>query len=147
MAPGQGSEFGRQGERQQEVLGGHLFFELTLQPLLAFMVLTVGTAAMPARVRHEDLAIAVGALCLHQGTCRSPAVLHHSQGMALGRQYPLLVLRQEIGFKALDNRGEQDHLAFPHAMEKPFINALMASRALCCVPDVRWVYFAVVRIE
>jgi hypothetical protein len=35
MGPAQRSEFGGQRESQQKVLGGHLFLNLTLQPLLA----------------------------------------------------------------------------------------------------------------
>ncbi len=62
LLPGQRSEFLRQGEGQQKILGGHLPLQLPLQPLLRFVRLAVGTVAMAAGVWHEALAIAVIAL-------------------------------------------------------------------------------------
>ena len=59
---------------------------------------------MPAGVRHQDLVVTGGALSLHQGTVRGTAVLHRSQGLAMGRQDRILVLRQERRFKVLDKR-------------------------------------------
>ncbi len=63
MLPCQRSEFGRQGESQQKIRGRNLFLELTLQPLLAFMVLTVRTVTMTTGMWDERLIIALGALC------------------------------------------------------------------------------------
>ena len=65
--PGQGPQLRRQGEGQQKIVGGHLFVELALQPLLTLVVLAVGTIAMTAGVRHEGLVVALGALHLHRG--------------------------------------------------------------------------------
>lgn len=56
-------EFCRQGKGQKKVLGGHLSLQLTLQPLLALMVLAVRTAAMAAGMGHEKLTVALWALC------------------------------------------------------------------------------------
>jgi len=63
VPPCQRPELLGQGERQKKILGGHLLLELTCQPLLAFMVLAVRTVAMAAGMRHENLAVALGALC------------------------------------------------------------------------------------
>ncbi len=63
MAPCQRPELLGQGESQEKILGGHLFVELTFQPLLALMVLAVRTVAMAAGMGHEKLAVALGALC------------------------------------------------------------------------------------
>ena len=62
MLPGQRPKFGRQGEGQQKILGGHLFVELSFQPLLALMMLAMGTIAMTAGMRDEDLFFAAVAL-------------------------------------------------------------------------------------
>jgi len=50
-----------------------------------------------------------------------------------------VILGQKLGLEELDDGAEQDHLAFPQAMEKPFISSLMSCLALLCVADVRWV--------
>ena len=63
MLPSQWPELLGQGEGQEKILGGHLFLELTFQPLLALMVLAVRTVAMAAGVGHQNLAVALGALC------------------------------------------------------------------------------------
>ncbi len=63
VPPCQRPELLGQGERQETVLGRHLFLELTFQPLLALMVLAVRTVAMAAGMGHEKLAVALGALC------------------------------------------------------------------------------------
>ena len=68
MLPGQRSEFGRQGKGQKEVIGRDSLPELTLQPLLALMMLAMGTVPMTTGVRHKDPMITSGALCLHSRT-------------------------------------------------------------------------------
>ena len=62
MLLGQRPKFGRQGEGQQKILGWHLLFELPFQPLLAFMMLAMGTIAMAAGMWNEDLFFAAVAL-------------------------------------------------------------------------------------
>jgi hypothetical protein len=104
MTPRQWPELLRQGEGQQEILGGHLFIQLALQPLLTLVVLAVGTVAVTAGVGHEDLAVTLGALCLHQGTERSTAGLHDGQRPAMAWQDRLLVLHQKVGMERLDDR-------------------------------------------
>ena len=78
--------------------------QLTLQPLLAFVVLTVGTVAMPAGVRHEHLMVTVGTLRQHPRTERRAADPHGRQRLEVGRQDRALVLVQELGFKELNER-------------------------------------------
>ncbi len=68
MPPCQRPEFLGQGESQKKILGRHLFLELTLKPLLTFMVLAVGTVAMAAGMRHEGQVVARSALRQHLGT-------------------------------------------------------------------------------
>ena len=75
MLSGQRPKFGRQGEGQQKILGRHLFVELPFQPLLAFMMLAMGTIAMAAGMRDEDLFIAAVALRHHDGALRGAALL------------------------------------------------------------------------
>lgn len=50
MRPGQPPEFGRQREGHQKISRGHLFVELTLQPLLTLMMLAEGTVAVTTRM-------------------------------------------------------------------------------------------------
>ena len=83
VLPGQGPELGRQGEGQQKILGRDLLLELTLQPLLAFMVLAMRAVAMTTGVRHQDLMVTGGALHLHAWTQRSATSLHGLQSAAL----------------------------------------------------------------
>jgi len=83
MAEGQAPEGHRQGEGHQEVGAGHQPLELALQPLLAFVVLTMRATAMPARMRHQDLVVTVDALGQHRRTRRGTAVLHGGQSLAM----------------------------------------------------------------
>ncbi len=104
MTPRQCPEFFGQGEGQQEILGRHLLFELTLQPSLAFVVLTMRAVTMPAGVRHEHPAVAVGTLRQHPRTEQRAAALHGRQRLEVGRQDRALELVQERGFKGLKER-------------------------------------------
>ena len=139
VAEGQGAQRRRQGEGQQEVGAWHPLLERAFEPLLAFMVLTVWAAAMPARMRHQDPVVTGGALRQHRRTCRSAAILHGGQGLEMRWQERALILGQQLGLEALDDRGAPDHLAFPQSMEQPFISSLLTGLALFCVADVRWV--------
>ena len=103
MVPCQGSELRGQGEGQKKILGRHLFLELPLQPFLALMVLAVRTVAMAAGMRHEKLAVALGALRQHVGTGCRAAVLHGGERLEMGRQQRILVLVQELGLEGLDD--------------------------------------------
>jgi len=76
MGQGQGAKFRRQGEGQQEVRAGHQRFPLPFQPLLALVVLAVGTQPVAAGMGHEDLLFAVGTVRLHPGAERSAAGFH-----------------------------------------------------------------------
>jgi hypothetical protein len=129
MMPGQGSEFGGQGESEQKILGGKLFFELAFQPLLALMMLAVGTAAMATGVRHPALVGTLGTVRQHQGALRSATDLQGGQGLAMARQDRALVVFQEGGFEGLNNRREPDHLTVPQSMEKLFMRSLIRWRA------------------
>ncbi len=104
MPPCQRPQLLGQGESQQEILGGHLFIQLALQPLLTLVVLAVGTVAVTAGVGYEDVVVALAALCLHQGTERSTAGLHGGQRPAMARQDRPLILRQKVGLERLDDR-------------------------------------------
>ena len=74
MVPGQRPKFGRQGEGQQKILGRDLFVELPFQPLLAFMMLAMGTIAMAAGMRDEDLFFAAVALRQQHRALRGTAL-------------------------------------------------------------------------
>jgi len=76
---------GGEGEGHQEILPRHQLLKLALEPLLTLVVLAVRAAAMPARMRHQDLMVAVGALGEHHGTCRGTAVLHGGQCLEMRR--------------------------------------------------------------
>jgi hypothetical protein len=147
MRPGQRPQLGRQGEGQEKMLAGHLLLELALQPLLALMVLAVRTVAMATGVRHEELFVTVATLRLHPWAERGATLLHGGQRPPLAREQAILVFCQQRRLEGFDDRCEADHLTAPHAMEKPFIKALMSRVALCPVWRVRWVYLAVVRME
>jgi hypothetical protein len=74
MLPSQRPKFSRQGEGQQKILGWHLFLKLPFQPLLAFMMLAMGTITMAAGMRDEDLFFATVTLCQHYGALRGTAL-------------------------------------------------------------------------
>lgn len=138
MLPSQRTQFFGQGEGQQKILGGHLFFALPFQPLLAFVVLAMRTVAMAARIRDEDLFFAAVALRHHQAL-RGAALFQGGQRFALAGQQRILISRQEFGFKGLDDRREQHHLTLRQSMAKPSINVLMSWSACWFVVSVRWV--------
>ena len=104
MLPSQRPELGRQGEGHQKVLGRDLPFQLALQPLLAFVVLAMGTVPMTARVRHQDLMVTGGALHLYARTQRSATCLHGLQRATLPWQERLLVLVEKLGLEGSDQR-------------------------------------------
>ena len=123
MLPSQRTQFFGQGEAQQKILGRHLFFELPFQPLLAFMMLAMGTVAMAAGMRDEDLFFAAVALRQHHWALRGTALLQGGQRFELAGQR-ILIRRQKLGFKDLDDRRKQNHLTFLQSMAKPFISVL-----------------------
>ncbi len=139
MLPSQRTQFFGQGEGQQKILGRHLFFELPFQPLLAFVVLAMGTVAVAAGMRDEHLFFAAVALRPHHRALRGTTLFQGGQRLALTGQQRVLIRRQEIGFKALDDRREQHHLTLRQSMAKPFINALINWSACWLVVSVRWV--------
>jgi len=85
IGEGQRAKGAWQGEGHQEILPRHQLLKLALEPLLTLVVLAVRAAAMPARMRHQDLMVAVGALGEHHGTCRGTAVLHGGQCLEMRR--------------------------------------------------------------
>ena len=138
MLPSQRPKFGWQGEGQQKILGRYLFFELPFQPLLALMMLAMRTIAMSAGMRDEDLFIAAVALRHHDGALRGAALLQGGQRFELAGQR-ILIRRQELCFKDLDDRRKQNHLTLLQSMTKPFISVLINWSALRFVVSVRWV--------
>jgi hypothetical protein len=129
MRPRERPQFGRQGKGEQEILGRHLLLELTLQPLLALMVLAVWAVAMAAGVWHQLLVLASGAFDLHHGAGLAAALLHGRQCLVVRAGESVPVLRQEIGLEAFDEFSQADHLTCPQAKLKPSIRALMRSMA------------------
>ena len=125
MLPGQRPKLFGQGEGQQKILGRHLFFELPFQPVLAFMMLAMGTIAMAAGMRDEDLFFAAVALRQQHWALRGAALFQGGQRFALAGQKRILISRQKFGFKSLDDRREQHHKTFRQSMAKPFISALI----------------------
>jgi hypothetical protein len=107
MLPGQRTQFFGQGEGQQKILGRHLLFELPFQPLLALVVLAMGTVAMAAGMRDEHLFFAAVALRQHHRTLRGAALFQGGQRFALTGQQRVLISRQKIGFKGLNDRRKQ----------------------------------------
>ena len=129
VSPAQRPQFGRQRERQQEVLGRHLLGDLAFQPLLALVMLAMRAMAMAAGMRHQDLMVATLALDLHLQAGLGTASGH-------GRQRPQMIgvqlvpiLRQEVAFESVDDGGESDHLTFPQSTVNPFIKPLILSMA------------------
>jgi hypothetical protein len=139
MLPSQRTQFFGQGEGQQKILGRHLFFELPFQPLLAFVVLAMGTVTMTAGMRNENLFFAAVALRHHHRALGGAALFQGGQHFAVAGQQRVLISHQEFGFKGLDDRREQHHLTLCQSMAKPFINVLMSWSACWFVVSVRWV--------
>ncbi len=139
MPPGEIAQFGREGERNQEVLGRDAALELALQPLLAFVVLAVRTGAVAAGMRHEALFGTVLALHLHARAECAAAGAHRRQRPMMAGQEAVTVLRPQIGLEGLDDGGQTDHWTPPQRIEKPAISALIHSSAFSPVCAVRWV--------
>ncbi len=53
LRPGQRPELGWQGKRDQKIVGRYELAQLTFQPLLTFMMLTMGAVAMTAGMRRQ----------------------------------------------------------------------------------------------
>ena len=129
MRPGQRPEFGRHGEGQQEVLGGHLLLQLAFEPLLALMVLTVRAVAMAAGMRHQCLVLAFGAFDLHLRAGLRAAMFDRREGPSVFRPETISILCEEVRLEGVDDRSQADHLTCPQAMVKPSIRALIRSMA------------------
>ena len=93
---------------------------------------------MTAGLWDEDLFIAAVALRHHDGALRGAALLQGGQRFELAGQR-ILIRRQELSFKDLDDRRKQNLLTFLQSMAKPFISALINWSALRFVVSVRWV--------
>ena len=126
---GKPSEFGREREGQQKVLGRHLLLQLAFQPLLALVVLAVLAVAMAAGMRHPFLMRASCALDVHHGAGFCAALFHRRECPSVLGSEPVPILRQEVGLEAVDDGGQADHLTRPQAMPKPSIRRLIRSRA------------------
>jgi len=96
MLLGQRTQFFGQGEGQQEILGGHSFFELPFQPLLGLMMLAMRTIAMATGMWDEHLFFAAIALRQHHGALRGATLFQGDQRFALTGQH-VLISRQKIG--------------------------------------------------
>jgi hypothetical protein len=70
------------------------------------MMLAMGTIAMAAGMRDEDLFFAAVALRQHNWALRGAALFQGGQRFALARQKRTLIIRQKFGFKGLDDRRE-----------------------------------------
>jgi hypothetical protein len=92
------------------------------------MMLAMGAIAMAARMRDEDLFFAAVAMCQHHRALRGAALFQGRQGLKLAGQR-LLIRRQKLSFKALDDRRKQHHFTFFQSMAKPFISALINASA------------------
>ena len=114
---GQTPEFSGHRKGQQKVLGGHLFAQLALQPLLAFVMLAVRAVAMTAGVRHQPLVFAGAALDLHLGAVLGATVFDGAKRVSVFSAQPIAVLREEIGLEGFDDGGQADHLTCPQATE------------------------------
>lgn len=129
MRPGQRPELGRQGESEQEVRGRYLARQLSFQPLLAVVVLTVRAVTVAAGMGNQAAVLALRALQLDlRAGVRAALPQGGQRPQVLGAE-SVTVLRQEIRFEGLDDLREADHLSAPQAMENPSIRALMRSRA------------------
>ncbi|EXI77754.1 MAG: hypothetical protein AW12_03089 [Candidatus Accumulibacter sp. BA-94] len=112
---GESAPLGRQREGQQEVVGRNQALHLTLQPLLALVVLAVRTKAMAAGVRNELVVGTVAALNLHHRAGRAAAIAQGREGTKLLEAQPAAKLCQEVRFELADDRAETDHRGVPSA--------------------------------
>ena len=103
------------------------------------MMLAMVATAMAAGMRDEHLFFAAVALRHHHRALRGAALFQGGQRFVLTGQQRVLISRQELGFKRLNDRREQHHLTLRQSMAKPFINALINWSACWLVVSVRWV--------
>jgi len=80
--PGEIPELFGEGKADQIVSSWKKLAQLILDPLLAFMVLAMGTVSVTAGMRNigELSAVVIGALCQHVRAMLLPALLHGIQG-------------------------------------------------------------------
>lgn len=144
--PGKIPELFGQSEGEQVVLGRQPPAQLVINPLLAFMVLAMGTVPVAAGMRDIGLlaALVIGTLDQHMRTMLLSALGHGLQGLFMTRQDKFLVLSKKAIPELVDDRGEQNHFTPPHRMSMVLISVLRARRALLPVLAVRWVYLEVV---
>ncbi len=93
------------------------------------MMLAMGTVAMAAGMRDEDLFFAAVALRQHHRALGGAALFQGGQRVAPAGQKRVLISRRKIGFKGLYDRREPHHLTLRQSMAKPFINALINGSA------------------
>jgi hypothetical protein len=111
------------------MIGRDQALHLALQPLLALVVLAVGTQAMTARVRHQRVLFAARAAQLHHRAGGAATALHGVECASLVGAEPLAEAGVEVGLEAGDDGGERDHDFTARARVKPSISPLMRSMA------------------
>jgi hypothetical protein len=123
------AQLSRYCEGDEEVIALHQAPCLALYPGLALMGLAVGAIAVAAGVGHHLLVATATALGQHAWRQGGAAALHGVKGLALGVRGALGVLGQVVLSKAINERGQRDHLTPLQSTQKRDIKAAIRSLA------------------
>ena len=127
LLPGQRAQLPRQCKGEHKVLGRHLFLPLTIQPLLAFMALTVWAVAMPAGMRDKDLLVTAVALRHHHGLCVVRHCFSADRALSWLGSTVLYVARNSASKVWMID--DSNHLTPRQSTAKPSISALINASA------------------
>jgi len=102
MSPEESPQLRRFCEGDHVIVNRQMFCLLPLQPLLAFMLLAVGTAAMDAGMGNSALMLAAIALQNHHAAVLISATPHGLQSSIMARKQLMLVVFFQIAAVAID---------------------------------------------
>jgi len=137
VMPGQRAQLCRQGEGHHKVLHRQQLAALPRQPLAGFVVLALGTAAVPAGARAEQGMGAAVAVPQHLAGGSGATALDGVHRAPLFRQQAGAVLLQQSTLIALDQGGETHH-SLLRSTCSVLTKALMVAAVSCSMVSVRW---------
>jgi hypothetical protein len=138
LGPEQSPQLRRYRDGDHEIVNRQQFGFLALQPLLAFVVLAVGAAAVTTGMGENCLMVAAVAFQHHDAAVLIAAAAHGLQISMMAWQKLLAVVLFQIAAIAIDQISKEDHQMSSQRRAKPATRSSMRSMACCRFTTVRW---------
>jgi hypothetical protein len=130
IPPKQTPQLYRHSDCDHKIVDIEQFCLLSFQPSLAFVMLAVGTAAVPTGMGETNLMLATMAFQHHDAAVLIAATSEGLEGLIMTRQKIMAVSLLQIAGIACDQIGKQDHQMSSHRSASPDTRSSM--RSLAC---------------